>query len=223
MGTPRAGAKALAVVLPLGVLSLASLAGTLLAPRLLVANPLLLVALSPRAAYLIVAAGRAPLGGDLVVGLPRMLAADPFNFAVGAGLGPSVRRWATRRSRTSRQLSERVTRWGHRGALPLVVVSPTAKVIASAAALGVRWQKVAVADVAGSLGQLLMLYAAGRSMARPCRQLAAALAGHALPAAVGLALAAAAGLASCVVPRGRARCRRSSTHAVLAGATARPG
>lgn len=88
---PRGGAKVLAIGLPLALLSAASLVGTLLAPRLLAANPLLLVALSPRAAYLAVAAGRVPLGAYLVVGLARMLAADPFNFALGSGVGPALR------------------------------------------------------------------------------------------------------------------------------------
>ena len=67
--------------------------GHVLAPHLLVTNPLILMMLSPRTINLAVAAGTVPLPTFLAVGLVRLAAADPCHYTLGRMHGPSVRSW----------------------------------------------------------------------------------------------------------------------------------
>ncbi len=68
---------------PLVMLTGASIAGNLLAPGLLTAHPLLLVALAPRMVYLAAAAGDVPFVAFVAVAVLRLCAADPSHFLLG--------------------------------------------------------------------------------------------------------------------------------------------
>lgn len=164
-GRSRVGLTALLAV-PLAGLSLASAGGSLLAPHLLVANPLLLMALSPRAIYLAVAAASVPLPVFLAVGLLRLGAADPWHYALGRMHGPVVAARLARRSPMAGRLARRLLEIGWRKGLAAVALSPTGKVLMIAGASRLRPGRVALADVCGTLVQLTVLYATGRPLAQ---------------------------------------------------------
>jgi hypothetical protein len=174
-------AKSTAVLsLPLGVLTAASVVGNVLAPHLLISNPLVLVMLAPRTLYLTVAAGRAPLGAFLVVGLLRLAAADPSHYLLGRLHGPRLTALARRTvgSGTHRMIDWALLAWQRIG-LPLVALSPSGKFILLAGASGMRHRRVAGVALGGTLGQLLLLYAAGRVVAQPSQAVAALASDHA--------------------------------------------
>jgi hypothetical protein len=130
------------LILPLAALSLISVLGTLAAP-LLRRHPLLVVALSPRLPFLVLAAPRAGLVPFVVVGTVRLCLADPFHFRLGQRLGAA-----------------RPPRWtGHRLARPVsgaaVLLRPNGRHLALAGALRLRGGVVAALDIAGTVGFLL--------------------------------------------------------------------
>jgi membrane protein DedA with SNARE-associated domain len=138
---------------PLVLLSVASAGGTALAPALAGRQPLLLVALCPRAVFVVAAAAHVPAALLLAVTFVRMTVGDPFHFSLGRLHGAGV-----------------VRRWGrgmpvrHAGA-PLVALSPTGKVLALAGAGGTPVTRVVAADLAGTIVRLTLLFCVGRAAA----------------------------------------------------------
>lgn len=157
-------ARLVTLTAPLVVLSLASAAGGVLSPRLLVSNPLLLVALCPRGLHLIVAAGVVPLPTFLAVGMLRLVAADPSHFLLGRMHGPAVAAAMARRS----VVLGRVARWlvslDERRALIAVALSPTGKFLMIAGAGSARPTHVAFAAAGGTFVHLSVMYLSGRPL-----------------------------------------------------------
>jgi len=179
---------------PIAALSVASLVGNVLAPALVSTHPLLLVLLSPRTVYLAIAAGHAPPAAYLAVGLLRLCAADPSHFLLGSLHGARVDRVAARMPRVCRRMG-----------LPTVALCPTGKVLLLAGATRLPHRQVAAVAVAGTLGQLLVIYAAARSLAGPLERVAGLLSGMA-PVALPVVAALAIGASACrVAVRRRAR------------------
>lgn len=180
----RLSIKALSLGTPLGILTAASLGGSVLSPSLVAYHPLLLIALAPRAAFLMAAAPHVGVTSSLVVGTLRLAAADPFHFALG-------RRFLSHRFDRRRPAIARV-------GLPIVAAHPTGPVLAAAGAAGLRPMSVAVADVAGTVVQLALLHELGQLVTLP-PWLAMASIG------VGGAIVGAVGLRTTVRRRRRAR------------------
>jgi hypothetical protein len=138
------------VVLPLVILSVVSAAGTLAAPDLQSRNPLLLMALSPRLPFLLLAVPRVGFLPFVAIGTVRLCLADPFHFRLGRRLG-WVRHGGGR-------LAPRLV--GHRWARPAtaaaVALRPNGRHLALAGAVGLRTWVVVALDVAGTV-----LYLAG--------------------------------------------------------------
>ena len=142
------------LVLPLALLSFVSTAGTVAAPALR-AQPLLLIALSPRLPFLVLAAPRAGLIPFLLIGTVRLCIADPFHFLLGRRL------LAPGRARSGR-LAARIV--GHRLARPAsaaaVVLRPNGRHLALAGAVGLRPRVVVALDLAGTVVYLAGLHGA---------------------------------------------------------------
>ena len=156
--------RASLLVAPLAVLSLASLVGNVLAPHLMAARPLLLVALCPRTVHVVVAAGVVPFPTLLVVGLVRLAAADPSHYLIGRRHGPALVGTMVRRSPVLGRLASRLLAVEERHLLLAVAASPTGKILMVAGAAGLSPARVAAADVAGTVAQLTVLYATGRPL-----------------------------------------------------------
>ncbi|HEX2849482.1 MAG TPA: hypothetical protein VHN98_02975 [Acidimicrobiales bacterium] len=146
------------LVLPLAVLSAVSWIGTAAAPSL-EAKPLLLVALSPRLAFLTLAAHKVGLVPFLVVGMLRLTVADPFNFLLGRRHGASLAERITRRVRPLAAV--------HAGAarcIPLLVfLRPNGTNLALAGAARTRVLVVVAADLVGTAAYLVLVHQVGRA------------------------------------------------------------
>ena len=143
------------VVLPLAVLSLVSAGGTLAAPVLHGRNPLLLVALSPRLPFLLLAVPHVGFVPFVLIGTMRLCLADPFHFRLGRSLG-----WLRQ---GKGRLATRLV--GHRWARPAtaaaVVLRPNGRHLALAGAVGLPTWVVVALDVVGTVAYLAGLHGAG--------------------------------------------------------------
>jgi hypothetical protein len=142
------------VVLPLAILSLVSAGGTLAAPVLQSRNPLLLMALSPRLPFLLLAVPRVGLVPFVAIGTVRLCLADPFHFRLGRRLGP------LRHSRG--RLARRFVghRWARSATATAVVLRPNGRHLALAGAVGLRTPIVVALDVGGTVLYLAGLHGA---------------------------------------------------------------
>ena len=93
-------------------------------PDLVNSAPALLIALSARNRYLVLVAGQLNAWVYYLVGTARLMAPDPFLFALGWFYGPSALTWMENRTPTvgsiMRSVEKHFVRWGH----PLVVLFP---------------------------------------------------------------------------------------------------
>jgi hypothetical protein len=154
----RAGPLCLAI----GSFNLIALVGDLCSPLLLPHRPVLLVLLSPRTAYLVTAAHRVPFALFFAVAVVRLCAADPFHFMLGRTTGPSALA-AARRIGPLRRLVDRLP---PAGAVWMVGIfgSPTSKTMCAAGAAGLNSRDAAAANVAGTAGRVLVIWAAGQAL-----------------------------------------------------------
>jgi hypothetical protein len=143
------------VVLPLAILSLVSAGGTLAAPVLHGRNPLLLMALSPRLPFLLLAVPRVEFVPFVLIGTARLCLADPFHFRFGRSVG-----WL--RHGKGRLMPRLV---GHRWARPAtaaaVVLRPNGRHLALAGAVGLPTWVVVALDVVGTVAYVAGLHGAG--------------------------------------------------------------
>lgn len=160
----RTKAKALAthearrLLLPLAALTLLSTAGTAAAPTL-TNQPLVLMALSPRLAFVALAAKNTAFVPFLVVGLVRLCLADPFHFALGRRHGTRV---LDRFARFN--VLTRIRNMTRHGVPVLVFLRPNGTNLAIAGASPTNKLHVALADVAGTLAYLLLIRLAGTAL-----------------------------------------------------------
>lgn len=200
----RRSRRTIVLAAPIAVLSAASLTGNVLAPPR-VGPPLLLMSLSPRTVYLAIAAGEVPMAGFLLIGMLRLCAADAWHFLLGSLHGDRLERVASRMPRFCRQLG-----------LPVVALFPSGKVLLLAGATRMPHGRVAATAAAGTLVQLVTVYAAGRALAGPLDALTALVSGSA-------AAVIAATVAAVAVGGARGLCRRRSSPAPAPRHAAVPG
>lgn len=157
----------LALASPIAALSAVSAVGTLLMPALAPHHPLLLVALSPRSLHLVMAASHAPLITFLVVGVLRLVAADPWHFLIGRHGGDELTTWAGWRSLRAGRAILRAQRMLARVGVALVAVRPCGPVLVAAGACRLSPLRVAAANVSGTAAYVLATYLLGRTVATP--------------------------------------------------------
>jgi membrane protein DedA with SNARE-associated domain len=181
------GARRVAVLVALlALIGTVSFLGDAASPVLLRQNRLALMALTPRSAYVVAAARDVPFPLLLLVALARLGVADPVHFALGREAGPAVLARA-QRTRLLGRVAERLpstpgTLW-----LSAVAISPTAKTMVVAGGLGLPAGRVAVANVAGTVARVLVVWTAGQAFPSAGEALAVLSAWVAAPGAVGAA------------------------------------
>lgn len=148
-----------AIIGPLAFLSTVSVAGTAAAPWLM-GSPLLLIGLSPRLPFLILAAQHAALIPFLVVGTARLCVGDPFHYFAGHRLAGSDR---LARSRIV-GLAARRRLPVRRLAAAAVLIRPVGRHLTLAGAAGVSARVVVLLDLAGTVIYLVGLHAGTSGM-----------------------------------------------------------
>jgi hypothetical protein len=146
------------LLVPLAVLTVISSLGTVAAPGL-TGRPLLLVALSPRLAFLTMAAPKVGLLPFLAVGMFRLCLADPFHFVLGRRHGTAAldRLPAKRWLNAVRNLAGR--------SVPLLVfLRPSGTNLAIAGASRSRVLQVVAADLVGTFVSLVLVHQIGHSV-----------------------------------------------------------
>ncbi|MBA2496329.1 MAG: hypothetical protein H0V33_04405 [Acidimicrobiia bacterium] len=138
-------------VAPVAALSAVSAAATAASP-LLLSWPLLLVALTPRLPFLVLAAAEVPLLPFLAVATIRLALVDPWYFALGRRRGPAVVELLGRRARWAVRLATRA-------AWLLVLARPVGRHLVLAGAGPSRGWVIAVVDAAGTLAFLVTVHA----------------------------------------------------------------
>ena len=140
-------------VIPLALLSVVSVIGTVAAP-VLTHTPLLLIALSPRLPFLAMAAGQVSSVPFLLVAVPRLLLADPVYFLFGRNHGAAA-------LAALPGAKGRLARIAAVSAPLLVLLRPVGRHVALAGAGRSRWWLVALADLASTVVYVATIHAAG--------------------------------------------------------------
>ena len=139
-----------------------ALIGDLCSPVLLPRQPMVVVLLSPRTAYMVAMAHEVPFALFVAVAVVRLCAVDPLHFLLGRTSGPAALATA-RRVGFLRRILDRLPPAG-----PLwmagIVGSPTAKMMCAAGAAGLPPRGVAAANVAGTTARVLIIWTAGRAV-----------------------------------------------------------
>lgn len=144
------------LVAGIAVLSAVSALSTAMSPALL-DTPLLLIALSPRLPFLALASTHTAPLTFLVVAVARLLVADPLYYAIGRRHG----------SRAVDRLPGRfgsLTKLALRGAPIAVLVRPIGRHLVLAGAAPTRTWVIAAADLAGTVGYVLAVQGAVRTI-----------------------------------------------------------
>ena len=143
-------------------------------PVLLRQNRLALVALTPRSAYVVAAARDVPFPLLLLVAVARLGVADPVHFVLGREAGPAVLARA-QRTRLLGRFAGRLPSTPSNLWLSAVAISPTAKTMVVAGGLGLPAGRVAVANVAGTVARVLIVWTAGQAFPSAGEALAVAV------------------------------------------------
>lgn len=159
---------ALLLVIPVATM-LAGFVGTALAPKLLVENPALLIALDPRPTHLVLAAPSVPWAMFIAVGAIRWLVADPFFYVIGVERGPAALAWAERRSGNwGKKTIAFVRRMIDRAALPIVFFASGPLVCLLIGMNGkMSARRFAVVNVVGTICTMVLIRLLGAHLADP--------------------------------------------------------
>jgi hypothetical protein len=163
------------VVVAIGVVTTLSSTATIASPYLIGRAPLLLMCMSPRLAFLGVAARDTPLITFLLVGTARLALTDPLHYLLGQRLETPVceGQAAARPKRGPRALVVRFVaglprplRMAARPACYLaVLVRPNGVNLLWAGAQGLPRHRVAALDLVGTATYLLVLHAGAAALA----------------------------------------------------------
>lgn len=126
-------------------------------PDLVTSAPELLIALSSRNRYLVLVAGRIDVWAYYLIGTIRLMAPDPFFFAIGWFYGPAALKWMETRTPTvgslMRSTEKLFVRFGH----PLVVILPNNYVSVIAGASGMSPWLFGFLNLTGTVGRLVLV------------------------------------------------------------------
>ena len=130
-------------------------------PDLVTSSPELLIALSARSRYLVLVAGRISEWSYYLIGTARLIAPDPFLFALGWLYGPAAIRWMERRTPTFGQMMRAFERYFGRFGHALVLVFPNNYVCVIAGAARMSPWLFGVLNLVGTIGRLIVIAVVG--------------------------------------------------------------
>jgi hypothetical protein len=122
------------------------------------------MALSPRVAFLTLAADKTALVPFVLVGLVRLCLADPFHFALGRRHGAAALNTLTRGDGTVKRALRKLQAIAGRSIPVLVFLRPNGTNLAIAGASPTSRLHVAIADVVGTAVYLVLVHTVGTAL-----------------------------------------------------------
>jgi membrane protein DedA with SNARE-associated domain len=163
-GRPLGRRHVLLLVAPIIPMLVGTQIANALFPTLSTENPLLLITLSAPNRNLIVAThgpNAVPLALYFAIGFARLLAPDPFFYAIGWHYGETAIRWMERRTPTFGELIRQLEWLFTKAGGLLVLVMPNNYVCLLAGASGMRRSWFWTLNVIGTIGRLVLLWQVG--------------------------------------------------------------
>lgn len=152
---------ALAIAALVGQVAFAGLANDL---------PLLLIALAPSDAFLVLTVGSVPTWAFFVVGFIRLVIPDPFLYRIGYDYGPAGRQYIDAELGHPNKVTGTIDvlqRWFPKVGLVLIVVLPNYPVCLLAGMTRVRWWLFALLNAVGTGVRLWIIWRLGRMIEGP--------------------------------------------------------
>jgi len=152
------------------VLAVAAYAGQILSATLADKAPILLIALAPADAFLILTVNEVPTWSFFVVGFVRLILADPFLYRIGYEFGPAARSYLDaelgKRSKVTRTLDV-LDRWFPRAGGLIVFGLPNYPVCLVSGMTRMNPTMFAALNVAGTATRLYVIWRLGRIFSGP--------------------------------------------------------
>jgi membrane protein DedA with SNARE-associated domain len=152
---------------PLAFLTIIGYVGDAFAPTLLKRAPLLLLACSARLRNLVLVSPSVDAAPFFVVGVARLVVADPLFFAFGRKYGDSAIRWMEQRLGSGAKPVLWMERMFKKAAWPMVALLPNNWICLLAGAAGLRWGPFLAVNIGGTMVRVALVRLLGDVFAGP--------------------------------------------------------
>ncbi len=132
--------------------------GAAFVPTLAPDYPLLLIAMNPRNAHLILVANRVAFWAFIAVGSLRLLISDPLFYLLGHQHGDAGKRWIDRQVQGSGRFIAFLERWFPKISWLLVFAAPNNIVSLLAGVTRMRFAVFAALNISGTITRLLLIW-----------------------------------------------------------------
>ncbi|HUF32285.1 MAG TPA: hypothetical protein VMN58_03635 [Acidimicrobiales bacterium] len=145
------------LLVPIGILVVASNVGSALAPSLVNDRPLLLLALDARIRHVVLVSGVLDPFSYYVVGTLRLLLSDPLFYLLGFWYGEAALQWVEQRSGGVGRFLRSAEGFFGKAAYPLVFLAPNNYICLFAGAARMHPAAFLVLNVTGTVARLAMI------------------------------------------------------------------
>jgi membrane protein DedA with SNARE-associated domain len=145
------------LLVPIGLLIVASNVGSALAPSLVNDQPLLLLALDARIRHVVLVSGSLDAIPYYVVGTLRLLLSDPLFYLLGFWYGETALSWVEKRTGSIGQFLRQVEGFFGKAAYPLVFLAPNNYICLFAGAARMHPAVFLVLNVSGTVTRLAII------------------------------------------------------------------
>ena len=152
---------------PIALATAASAVGAALAPKLLVVNPLALIALNAVPRHLVLASGKLELLPFFAVAVARLFFPDPFYFLVGRLYGADAVRWVEERSGGAGRFVRFAERAFAKARYAVLFVAPAGLICVLAGASRMRPSVFVAVNLAGTVTGVTIARLFGEALAAP--------------------------------------------------------
>lgn len=172
------------LLVPIGVLVVASNVGSALAPSLVNDQPLLLLALDARIRHVVLVSGILDPVSYYVVGTLRLLLSDPLFYLLGFWYGESALRWVEKRSGSVGRFLRSAEGFFGKAAYPLLFLAPNNYICMFAGAARMHPAVFLALNVSGTVARLAMIRYVGDIFDGPRQALLGFIGRYQLPLTV---------------------------------------
>lgn len=173
------------------VLAVLALVGQVAFAALANSAPLLLIAIAPSDAFLVLTVGSVPTWAFFAVGFIRLVLPDPFLYLIGSHYGPAGRRYIDAELGHPNKVTGAIDvlqRWFPKIGLVLIVILPNYPVCLLAGMTRVRWWIFGILNAFGTAGRLWVIWHLGRMIEGPIGTILDFLGRYQVPVMIAMAV-----------------------------------